>query len=111
MRNRGNDEGGTVSWRIKGRRKAHNAAIGMGEISQTRAIYFANDDELDELGGALDTALPSENLANKQRKQERGEPPRGRRDCINVGRRVSGIKTVEYISTIDAAADRIFRSR
>lgn len=37
------------------------------EISQTRAIYFANDDdELGELGGALDTALPSENLANKR---------------------------------------------
>lgn len=63
MRNRRNDEGDAVSWRIKGRRKAHNAAIGVREISQTRAIYFANDDEL---GGALDTALPSENLANKQ---------------------------------------------
>lgn len=30
-----------------------------------------------KLGGAPDTTLPSENLANKRRKQERGETPWG----------------------------------
>lgn len=43
------------------------------DLSNAHAIYFANNDELGELGDALDTALPSENLANKRRKQERGE--------------------------------------
>lgn len=42
--------------------------------SETRTIYFANDEELGKLRGAPDTTLPSENLANKRRKQERGEP-------------------------------------
>lgn len=45
------------------------------DLSNAYAIYFANNDELGELGDALDT-LPSENLANKRRKQERGEPQR-----------------------------------
>lgn len=74
------------------------------ERSLKRAIYFANDDELGELGGALDTTLPSENLANKQWKQERGKPRR-RETCINVSKHVSGIKIVEYISGIDVTTD------
>lgn len=69
-------------------------------ISQTRAIYFANDDELD---GAPDTALPSENLANKRRKQERSEqqllsPLTGREIRVNVSGRVIAASKQSNIS-------------
>lgn len=47
---------------------------GWWRVPETRTIYFANDGQLGKLGGAPDTTHPSENLANKRRKQERGEP-------------------------------------
>jgi len=80
--------------------KERSAQCSQEDLSNARAIYFANDDELGELGGALDTALPSENLANKRRKTRKRRAPKTRY-CINVSGCVSGIKTIEYISKID----------
>jgi len=50
-----------------------------------------------KLGGAPDTTLPSENLANKRRKQERGETSVGGEEVkVRAGNGVR-FKTVEYI--------------
>ena len=85
-------------WGKKGR-----MGVGSGRREGLKRARFTlqTTAELGKLRGAPDTTLPSENLANKRRKQERGESRRGWGACIKVSRYVNGFKTVEYISRID----------
>lgn len=48
-----------------------------GSVKRARFTLQNDGGTRSKLGGAPDTTLPSENLANKRRKQERGETPWG----------------------------------